>query len=495
MQRASGILLPIFSLPSTYGIGSLGREAYRFIDFLAATHQSYWQVLPLGPTSPESGNSPYSALSSFAGNPYFIDLEALQEEGLLEKEDLSDPEWGEDPARIDYLALDQGRDRVLRQAFTRFQERPRPENYQVFLDRNKNWLEDYSFYRSLRRIYGRDWVNWPRELKYREKDSLKAFRQTQGEEVDYQIFLQYTFFSHYDRLKAYAHRKGVQLIGDLPIYTPLDSGDCWARSQYFLLDEEKAPIRVSGVPPDAYSDDGQVWNHPLYRWETLKAEGYSYWLDRIRVNARLFDLIRLDHFIGFTTYFSIPYGDKTAHRGEWVGGPGLDFFRAIQKEFPDLPLIAEDLGSLTPEVSRVKDTMGYPGMGVLQFAFGGDDSRYLPHNYVKNSVIYTSTHDSDPFVGWYRSLPDPVKKRVDTYLLLNEEEGIHWGAVRSLLGSVSDLTIFSLQDLLGLGEEARINIPGIAGGNWAWRVSPDYASQDLINRFNDYMTTYRRYLF
>ncbi|MDD7732819.1 MAG: 4-alpha-glucanotransferase [Firmicutes bacterium] len=495
MQRASGILLPIFSLPSKYGIGSLGREAYRFVDFLADIHQAYWQVLPLGPTCPDSGNSPYSALSSFAGDPNYIDLDLLQEEGLLESEDLTGLEWGKDPGRIDYLAVDRGRDRVLHQAFARFRNRPLPEDYSDFLDRTRHWLEDYALYRVLRSLYGRDWTGWPREVKKREREALEAIRQAHGEEVDYQVFLQYTFFNHYDRLSAYAHEKGIRLIGDLPIYTPMDSGDAWARARYFLLDEDKVPVRVSGVPPDAYSADGQVWNHPLYRWDVLKDDGYSYWLDKMGANARLFDLVRLDHFIGFTTYFSIPYGEKTAHRGEWVEGPGLDFFRTIQKAYPDLPLIAEDLGSLTPAVSRIKDAMAYPGMGVLQFAFGGDDSKYLPHNFVKNSVVYTSTHDSAPFLGWYRSLPDPVKKRVEAYLLLSEEEGIHWGAIRSLLGSVSDLTIFSLQDLLGLGEEGRINIPGIAEGNWVWRVGPDYDSGEVRDRMRAYMTTYRRYPF
>lgn len=492
MPRSSGLLLPFFSLPSAWGIGSLGPEAYAFVDFLADLRQSYWQVLPLGPTNSTAGHSPYSAMSSFAGNPYLIDLQDLIQEGLLSQEACSEADWGERADWIDYVKIEANKLTLLRRAFDSFQAQERPSAYDHFCKDHQDWLEDYALYQSIRALHGSDWLAWPENLKRREPQGLQRFIQAHQSEIDFERFLQYTFFRQYGALKQYANQKGIQMIGDLPIYMPMDSADCWAHPEYFQLDADLRPRLVSGVPPDGYSPDGQRWNHPLYDWDKLAEESYAYWVFRVRHQMALFDVLRLDHFIGFIHYYAIPAAEKTAKNGTWLPGPGQALFDRLQAEIPELNFIIEDLGTVTPAVRDLQKKLAFPGMRVIQFAFGGDDSDNLPHNYEKNAVVYSSTHDSDTFLGWYEQHSEQDRQRIAHYLQLQDQEGIHWGAIRALLASVCRLTIFPVQDLFGLGNEARINVPGIASGNWAWRLALEDQNGEIKRRMLDYMKTYYR---
>lgn len=495
--RRSGILLPIFSLPSRYGIGSLGQEAFRFIDFLAACDQSYWQILPLGPTSLEGGNSPYSAISSFAGNPYLIDLDILVQEGLLDPLVLADLDFGNQADRVDYRKVYRAKDLALGEAFKRFQSLPYPLEFEQFVRENRSWLEDYALYRAISQELGLDsWPDWPEALRNRDRASLAQVRARNRSRLDYEYFLQYEFFKQYDEVKAYAHERGVGIIGDMSIYVPLDSSDCWSYPEAFLLDEDRRPLAVSGVPPDKYSTEGQLWGHPLYDWDGLAKEGYPYWLDRVRAANRLFDKVRLDHFIGFVRYYAINPQAETAADGHWVQGPGRPFFDRLYEEIPGLDFLAEDLGSVTEEVEALRDELGLPGMRVLLFAFEGgladQTNKNLPHAYTPQSVAYSSTHDSDTFMGWFKEADPACRSYAQAYLDFSEGKAPNWEAIRWLLASVAGLTIFPIQDLLGLDNRARINLPGQAKGNWEWRLEKDYFQEDLVDKMARLMTIYQR---
>ncbi|MDE6955551.1 MAG: 4-alpha-glucanotransferase, partial [Oscillospiraceae bacterium] len=403
MNRSAGILMPIFSLPSPHGIGTLGRAAREFLDFLRAGGQSYWQLLPVGPTS--YGDSPYQSFSSFAGNPYFIDLDDLAADGLLERAEYGDMDWG-GPDRVDYALLYEKRYPVLRKAVARLLAAP-PADYAPFLEDNGDWLEDYALFMALKGENGGvSWDQWPEGERLRRPAALSAARERLAGELDFWRGVQYLFFRQWDALKALAGEKGISIIGDLPIYAARDSADMWADPRQFQTDENLNPVEVAGCPPDAFTADGQLWGNPLFDWERMREDGYRWWLRRIGFQFRLFDVLRIDHFRGFDEYYAIPFGDKTARNGRWKPGPGLDFFQAVNKALGKRQIIAEDLGFLTPSVRRLLRATGYPGMKVLEFAFDpkGADSEYLPHNYPHNCVVYAGTHDNETLAGWFGSI-------------------------------------------------------------------------------------------
>ena len=389
MKRGSGVILPIFSLPHSYGIGSLGHEAYNFVEFLEDSNIRYWQLLPIGQTSIFSGNSPYSSISSFAGNPYFIDYDILFSEGLIQREDYIYLDNGNNYSRINYDLVDKNKKLVLKKAYETFKSKNNFEEIDEFFNENEFWLRDYCLYMTLRKRYGLDWSKWPKEYSNRVEKDLNDFWNENLDEINYYIFIQYEFFSQYYNLKKYANDKGIEIIGDIPIYVSFDSSDCWAYSKYFQLDDNFNPKRVSGAKPDAFNEEGQLWGHPLYDWEKLKNNNYEFWLDRIKYNKNLYDIIRLDHFIGFINYYAIEVGATSAKNGIWMDGPGVDLFNFLESNIDDLKLIVEDLGVLTNKVLEIKDQFNYPGMNVIQFAFSDNkiDQRNLPHNYVKNSAV------------------------------------------------------------------------------------------------------------
>ena len=434
-MRKAGVLLPISSLPSPWGIGALGAAAREFIDFLAAAGQSFWQILPLGPTS--YGDSPYQSFSSWAGNPYFIDLDDLAAEGLLERQEYQRLNWGEDPARVDYGLLYKTRYPVLRKACARLLERG-DARFHSFCLGEADWLEDYALFMALKeRFDGRSWQEWPQPIRLREPAALEAARTQLAGEVNFWRGVQYLFCQQWKKLKSYANEKGVSILGDLPIYTALDSADVWASPKQFQLDDRGCPTEVAGCPPDAFSEDGQLWGNPLFDWERMKRDGYQWWLHRVGYQLCLYDALRIDHFRGFESYYAIPYGDTTARNGRWRPGPGLDFFQAVNSALGKQNIVAEDLGFLTPEVHRLLEETGYPGMKVLEFAFGSRElgSAYLPHCYPTNCVVYTGTHDNDTIRGWMASAPRKEAAFAKEYLRLSRGEGYHWGMMRAAWAS------------------------------------------------------------
>jgi len=491
-MRKAGILLPISSLPSPYGIGTLGQAARAFVDLLAAAGQSCWQILPIGPTS--YGDSPYQSFSSFAGNPYFIDLDELAEEGLLEPEEFRGLDWGDDPARVDYPKLYQARFQVLERACARLFER-QDSGFDRFCREQQDHLEDYALFMALKgRFGGAPWQEWPEALRLRRPDALEEARRELAGQTAFWKGVQYLFFRQWNALKAYANGKGIAIIGDLPIYVSGDSSDVWAAPDQFQLDSQGLPTRVAGCPPDGFTEDGQLWGNPLFRWDRMKEDGYRWWLRRIAFQFQIYDVLRLDHFRGFEAYYSIPYGDKTARNGQWCPGPGMDFFRAVKKALGRRDIIAEDLGFLTEGVYKLLEQTGFPGMKVLQFAFDSRDtgSSYLPHCYSPHCVVYTGTHDNDTILGWMEHAPKKDVAFAKEYLRLNKREGYHWGMMRSAWASPADLAIVQMQDLLGLGSQARMNTPSTLGGNWMWRALPDSFSPKLARRLHREMKVYQR---
>ena len=466
-MRASGILMPIFSLPSPYGIGTFGKSAYEFVDFLRKGGQSYWQILPHNPTN--YGDSPYQSFSSFAGNPYFIDLDLLQEQGLLSSDEINAVDFGNDEQAVDYGKLYQNRLPLLRRAFSRFKPNAEFEN---FCKSNAHWLDDYALFMALKNAHDDvSWEYWEDELRFRQPDAIKKAKSDYAETIQFYCFVQYTFSVQWLSLKRYANQNGIKIIGDIPIYVAYDSADVWASPSQFLLDKNLKPIDVAGCPPDAFSDEGQLWGNPLYNWSVMKKDEYSWWKRRMGYALKLYDIIRIDHFRGFESYYAICYGAETAKNGRWLKGPNTALFKALTKEFGEMPIIAEDLGFLTPAVLEMLKKTGYPGMKVLQFAFDTrEDSDYLPHNYTRNCVVYTGTHDNDTIIGWTKTAEQNDVEVARRYMHVDEAEGFNWAMMRTALASVADTCILMMPDLMGLGSHARINIPSTIGGNWLWRI-------------------------
>ena len=491
-MRRAGVLMPVFSLPSPYGIGTMGAAAREFILFLEAAGQRYWQTLPLGPTS--YGDSPYQSFSSRAGNPYFIDLDELAAEGLLEREEYQGLDWGADPERVDYGLLYQTRYPVLRRACTRLLAGDRRE-FDHFCQEHRDWLEDYALFMAIKDSQGGvAWSQWPEGLRLREPRELERARRELAEAVTFWKAVQYLFFRQWGALRAFAHVHHVDIVGDLPIYVSLDSADVWASPEQVQLDETLTPTEVAGCPPDGFSADGQLWGNPLFRWDRMREEGYRWWVDRVAFQFRLYDVLRIDHFRGFDEYYAIPYGEDTARNGRWRPGPGMEFFRAMEAKLGRPRIIAEDLGFLTPTVHQLLADTGFPGMRVLQFAFDSRDSTsaYLPHCFIRHCVAYTGTHDNDTIQGWMATAPAESVRRAREYLRLNRREGYHWGMLRSLWASVADLTVVQAQDLLGLGNEARINEPSTVGTNWLWRARTGVFTPRLAAKLRHEMELYGR---
>lgn len=490
-MRSSGVLMHISSLPSPYGIGTLGDEARKYVDFLAAAGQKYWQMLPICPTG--YGDSPYQSFSAFAGNPYFVDLTYLCYDGLLKKEEIEACYWGTNPAYVDYAAVYEGRKVVLEIAYERFLKRI-PKEYDAFCEENAYWLEDYALYMAIKGANdNKPWTQWPEGLKRRKSQAMKKAKEELAYEIGYHKVVQFWFRCHWDALKNYAHSKGIQLIGDLPIYVSGDGADIWSNPKQFYLDKDLNPIEVAGCPPDAFSEAGQLWGNPLFRWNAMKKDGYAWWTARIKHMSELFDVVRIDHFRGFAGYYAIPAADDTAKNGVWKKGPGMDLFRTMQEKLGKLNIIVEDLGTLTPDVLQLLQDSGFPGMKVLQFAFDcKNNSAYLPHNHIKHSIVYTGTHDNDTILGWISHAPQATIDYATEYLKLSEQEGYHWGMMRAAWASVCDMAIVTMQDLLGLDGSARMNTPSTKENNWQWRMLPNAIDANLVHRMYEAMINYAR---
>ena len=513
IMRESGILMPVSSLPGPYGIGCFGAEALKFVDFLAAAGQHIWQLLPLSPTG--YGDSPYQSCSAFAGNPYFIDLDALKADGLLTAAQLKAEPWGTDPLSVDYGTLYTSRYKVLRAAYAAWREKYAgrfgcahyyPDDYYAFTLTNESWLNDYAMYMALKTANGmKSWAEWPREYRLRDAGALAEFAAGQEEEIGFWKFLQYEFAVQWKKVKDYANEKGIKILGDIPIYVSADSVDAWVGGELFELDAQGGFARVAGCPPDYFSADGQLWGNPLYNWPYHKQTGYAWWVRRVRHALGIYDLLRIDHFRGFDTYWAIPADSTTARTGKWENGPGMDLFRALEAALGKLPIIAEDLGDLVPSVRKLLADSTFPGMKVLQFAFGGGDNEYLPHNHVKNSVVYPGTHDNTTLTDWWvNAAPAKEKANAAAYLHLTpckptakevaavRTDAARTALLRAALGSVADRAIIPMADWLGLGAEAHLNTPGKLGGNWAWRAAEGFDTALLAGRIEAECAVYCR---
>jgi len=490
-DRASGILLHPTSLPGPYGIGELGPSAYHWVDWLAASGCKLWQVLPLGPTG--YGDSPYQCFSAFAGNPYLISTDSLLELGLLEQADLTNmPAW--DSRRVDFGEMYHWKPALLEKAFSRFSADPPPvrAEFDSFRLEQANWLDDFALFMAIKEAHGGGpWGDWPSALRLREPTALQEARTSLADEVLRFAFYQFLFFRQWSALKAYANQHNIKIIGDIPLFVAYDSADAWAHPDLFYFDEAGQPTVVAGVPPDYFSPTGQLWGNPLYRWEVHKAGGYRWWLERIRATLKLVDIVRIDHFRGFAGYWEIPAGNTTAEAGRWVPGPGADFFNVVQENLGSLPILAEDLGFITPDVIALRDQFGLPGMKILQFAFTGPDNPFLPHSYPRNCVVYTGTHDNDTSRGWHETAPKEEKHLAHRYL---GTSGRHfpWDLIRAAWSSVAVFAIAPFQDFLELGTEARMNYPSRLGSNWEWRFEVDDLSEELHKRIKELNWLYQR---
>jgi len=480
-MRKAGILLHISSLPSNYGIGTFGKEAYNFVDFLVATHQSYWQILPLGPTS--YGDSPYQTFSAFAMNPYFIDLDLLVKDKLLKRSEILDSLTTE--SEVDYERLYNERFKVLKFAFNRF-DLNNPY-FKEFLQNEGYWLYDYALFMAIKESQGSiSWAQWPDALRKREHHVIEKAKADYEQVINFHYFLQYEAYKQWYALKVYANSKGIEIVGDMPIYVAYDSSDVWTKPQYFQLDDNLLPTMVAGVPGDNFSPSGQLWGNPLYKWDILEREDFAWWISRVKSNTSMFDVLRIDHFIGFVHYFGIPYGDLTAINGQWFEGPSYKFFESIKRQLGHKNIIAEDLGMITDEVRALLKYTGFPGMKLLQFAFDSrEESDYIPHLYHNNVIAYTGTHDNETTTQWFKNLkPSDLKYCLD---YINHQRGSKTDSlIKATLQTVADTAIIPLQDYLNLGEEARFNIPSTLGGNWVWRLKQgqiDRMSRNKIKRF------------
>lgn len=495
-DRSSGILLHPSSLPGPYGIGDLGPSAYRFLDWLATTGCKLWQVLPLGPTG--YGDSPYQCFSAFAGNPYLISFDALMEDGLLTQDDFAAmPKF--DDSRVDYGQFIPWKLEILQKAFSRLASAPKDfrKEFDAFLRENASWLDDYALFMSLKESNGGGaWSGWDESLRQREPSVMEKARAEQAENILRYSFYQFLFFRQWHKLRAYANDKNIKIIGDIPIFIAYDSADAWAHPELFFLGEDSLPTVVAGVPPDYFSATGQLWGNPLYQWPIHKASHYSWWLERFRSVLNFVDVVRLDHFRGFAGYYEIPYDAPTAEKGQWMTGPGKDFFATVSQKLGSsengtLPIIAEDLGVITPDVVELRDSFRLPGMKILQFGFTSPSDPFLPHNYTGNCVAYTGTHDNDTAMGWYKSAPDAERKFALRYLN-SDGTDFAWDLIRGVWSSVAVYALAPMQDLLGLGTEARMNFPSRLGGNWEWRMSEEDMSADLARRLREFNELYWR---
>ena len=491
-MRASGILMHISSLPGEYGIGKLGKPAYEFADFLKKSKQKYWQILPVSPTS--YGDSPYQSFSVYAGNPYFIDFEILEEQGLLNAEDYKDINWGDDPQAVDYSLLYENVFQVLKIAYKNFIKKTEIE-YADFLKEQAHWIDNYGLFMALKFAHdGKAWTEWEEPLKMFDDLAIEKARKDYVEEIDFWRFVQYKYYEQWNNLKKYVNSLGIEIIGDIPIYVALDSVEVWTSPQYFLLDDEKNPIDVAGCPPDAFTELGQLWGNPLYRWDVMEKEDFKWWIDRISYAAKTYDVVRIDHFRGFESYYAIPFGMKDARIGEWRKGPDIKLFKQVKKQLGKQKIIAEDLGFITKDVAKLLKCSGFPGMKVLEFAFDPDGkSDYLPHNYKNsNNVCYTGTHDNDTIVGWVKSASRKELKFCRDYLGVKRNKDIPWGMIRLAWASVSDIAIAQMQDFLELGSDARMNVPSTLGGNWQWRCNKSSITDELAEKIAGVTVLYDR---
>jgi len=492
-MRASGILLPVASLPSKYGIGAFSKSAYKFIDQLRMAGQKYWQILPIGPTG--FGDSPYQLFSTFAGNPYFIDLEKLTEEGLLTTEECEECDFGDDPRYIDYGKLYKYRFALLKKAYQR-SNIGKIRKFHEFASENAYWLDDYALYMAIKDHFGgKSFIEWEEDIRLRKPEGLKKYKEKLKDDIEYHKFIQFLFSSQWSSLKTYANNNGIKIIGDIPIYVAFDSADTWANPELFQLDEDCNPIAVAGCPPDAFAPTGQLWGNPLYNWGYHKKTGYEWWIKRIAYSFKLYDVVRIDHFKGFDEYYSIPFGEKTAVNGHWEKGPGYDFFEALERQLGKLNIIAEDLGFITESTRKLLEKTRYPGMKVLEFAFDSrEESDYLPHNYDRNCVVYTGTHDNDTIKGWFNSIPQEDRNFALRYLNNDgkDSDNIHWEFIRLAMQSVADICIIPIQDYLGLGSEGRINIPSTVGSNWRWRLLEGEITDELLMKIKEITFLYGR---
>ncbi|MCF0130449.1 MAG: 4-alpha-glucanotransferase [Pseudobutyrivibrio sp.] len=491
MERSSGILLPISSLPSKYGIGTLGKSAYDFADFLAKAGQKYWQLLPLGPTS--YGDSPYASFSTFAGNPYFIDLETLIKDGLLTEEEVEAENWGTNPRYVDYGQVYSSRFKILAKAKERGAKQVTAEINRFVKD--NPWVDNYALFMAIKKHFGQvSWQEWPdNAIRMHEPAAVEKYRNMLTEDIELFVYIQYLFFKQWDALKLYINQLGIEIIGDLPIYVALDSADVWAESSFFQLDEENYPVAVSGVPPDYFSEDGQLWGNPLYDWDAMKADGYKWWIRRIKGASKLFDVIRIDHFRGFDEYWSVPAGDTTARNGKWCPGPGMDLVGLLKEKFSNIEFIAEDLGEPSPTVVKLLQDSQWPGMKVLEFAFdSGEANDYQPHTYTTNCICYTGTHDNATIMEWYEEAKKADVSYAKSYLGISKSEAFNWGVIRGGMVSVAKLFVAQMQDYLGLGKYNRINLPGTESGNWQWRMLEKELTDELANKIYKMTKLYGR---
>ncbi len=495
-RRGSGILLHLTSLPSPFGIGDMGPMAYRFVDFLADSKQNFWQILPLNPTDPAHYNSPYHSFSAFACSPLLLSPEMMIHDDLLRKEDLQ-PSPHFSAEQVDFRSVIDFKETLFSEAYECFRRKKPDHEYERFRSENAYWLEDFVLFVALKSHFGgKAWNEWPRDLRDREPAAIQSAKAELDEKVKKAGFLQYLFFKQWHSLRRYCNQRNIQVIGDIPIYVNFDSVDLWAHPELFKLDEKKRPYAVAGVPPDYFSETGQLWGNPLYRWDALRESGYEWWVQRIEQTIKLYDFVRIDHFRGLVAYWEVPATEDTAINGKWMEAPVMDFFNHLTRKLPYLPIIAEDLGVITPDVREVMNHFELPGMKLLLFAFGEDlpTNPYIPHNLPRNCVAYTGTHDNNTVRGWFEKETTPEdRKRLFCYLGKEVPAGkLHWELIRLVMMSVADTVIFPMQDILGLGEEARMNRPATLEGNWLWRVSADLLTPDLARRLREITEIYGR---
>ncbi|MEZ7548552.1 MULTISPECIES: 4-alpha-glucanotransferase [Streptococcus] len=493
-KRQSGVLMHISSLPGKYGIGSFGQSAYDFVDFLVRTKQRYWQILPLGTTS--YGDSPYQSFSAFAGNTYFIDFDILIEEGLLNESDVKGADFGDDPRKVDYAKIFDARRPIMEKAVARFLKADDLSDYESFVEQNAAWLEVFAEYMAIKEHFDNlAWTEWPDEaIRRREAASLASYREKLADKLTYHRVTQYLFFKQWLRLKAYANEHHIEIVGDMPIYVAADSADVWAQPHFFKTDAVGKPTCVAGCPPDEFSETGQLWGNPIYDWEAMDKDGYAWWIERLRESFKIYDIVRIDHFRGFESYWEVPAGSETSASGKWVKGPDYKLFAAVKEALGDLNIIAEDLGFMTDEVIELRERTGFPGMKILQFAFNPDDESIdSPHLAPNNSVMYTGTHDNNTVLGWYKDeIDDATRQYMAQYTNRKEYETVPHAMLRTIFASVSFMAIATMQDLLELDSAARMNYPSTIGGNWTWRMTAEELNPIVEGELYSLTKTYRR---